>query len=114
MIEQQASARKLRDLLGDPEEIMDRDGFYPAERRAMNLDSHMTFWRHPVLRELHDGKQRKRFAALLAMQPVDPAAMCSECLAPALWHEYGLSLCLFRPAPAPDTTAAKIAALMPG
>jgi hypothetical protein len=80
----------------------------------MNLTSHMTFWRHPMQRELHDSKQRKRFKALLAMRPSEPAGMCSECEGPSQWHGYALSLCLLRPAPPPGSTEEKIAALMPG
>jgi hypothetical protein len=114
MVEQRTEAQELREKLGNPEEVIDRNGFYPAERRTMNLGSHMTFWRHPALRELHNSKQRNRFTKLLAMRPVEPAAMCSECEAPSQWHEYALWLCLFRPAPEPGSTAEKIATLMPG
>lgn len=112
--ERQAAAQELRGKLGDPEEVIDRSGHFPAERRGMALSSHMTFWRHPMLRELHSSKQRKRFNALLAMRPPEPSGMCSECEAPSQWHEYALSLCLFRPDPPPGSTAAAIADLMPG
>jgi hypothetical protein len=114
MAKQRAAAQEMHDELGDPEEVVDRNGFLPAQRREMNLSSHMTVWRHPTLRELHESKQRKRFKALLAMRPIGPAGMCSECQAPSRWHEYALSLCLFRGAPAPGSTAERIAALMPG
>jgi hypothetical protein len=114
MAKHRAAAEEVRNKLGDPEEVIDRDGFYPAQRRGVNLSSHMTFWRHPMLRELHNSKQRKRFKALLVMRPIPPIGMCSECQAPAQWHEYGLSLCLFRGAPTPGSIAAQIAALMPG
>ena len=114
LAKQRAAAQEMRDKLRDPEEVIDRDGFYPAQRRDLNLSSHMTFWRHPMLRELHSSKQRQRFKALLAMPPIEPAAMCSECQAPSQWHGYAISLCLFRGAPAPGSTAEKIATLMPG
>ena len=112
--ERRAAAQELRAELGDPEEVIDCCGQRPAQRRDMNLNSHMTFWRHPMLRELHSSKQRNQFKALLAMRPIKPADMCSECQAPSQWHEYALSLCLFRPAPAPGSPAEKIATLMPG
>src|SRR5215218_10177037 len=59
-------------------------------------------------------QQRKRFNALLAMRPIEPAAMCSECQAPTQWHEYAISLCLFRSDPEPGSGAEHIARLMPG
>src|SRR5215475_11508498 len=96
MAKTQAAAQQMREQLGDPEDVIDGNGFYPADRRSMNLSSHMTFFRHPMLREMHSGKQRKRFNALLAVRPIDSAAMCSECQAPSRWHEYAISLCLFR------------------
>jgi hypothetical protein len=114
LAERQEEAKQLRSSLGDPDQIIDATGHYPDERREMNLSSHMTFWRHPALRKLHDSKQRRRFNALLAMRPPATEAMCSECEAPSQWHEYALSLCLFRPAPPADSTAARLAALMPG
>ncbi|GEM_PF-6620424 len=114
MAERRDAANQRRSKLGDPEQIVDSSGYRPAERREMNLSSHMSVWRHPLLGELHNTKQRKRFNALLAMRPPEPGAMCSECQAPSQWHEYALSLRLFRPGPPADSTAAKIAALMPG
>lgn len=114
LAEQRAAAQEMRGKLGDPEEVIDCYGYTPAERRSTNLSSHMTFWRHRALRELHSSKQGKRFKVLLAMRPPAPTDMCSECEAPAQWHEYALSLCLFRSAPAPGSTAEKIASLMPG
>ncbi|MDO3704041.1 hypothetical protein Q3W71_20450 [Micromonospora sp. C28SCA-DRY-2] len=114
MAERQTAARELRSKLGDPEDVIDHDGYYPAERRTSSLSSHMTVWRHPMLRELHKAKQRKRFKTLLAMRPPAPASMCSECQAPSQWHEYALSLCLFRPAPPAGSPAEKLARLLPG
>jgi hypothetical protein len=73
----------MREQLGDPEDVVDRDGFFPAQRREMNLSSHMSFWRHPMLRGLHESKQRKRFNALLAMRPVDSAASRAFANSPA-------------------------------
>jgi hypothetical protein len=109
-----AAVAQMRETLGDPEDVIDRHGFYPADRRRMNLSSHMNFWRHRALRELHSGKQRKRFNVLLAMRPPEPDTMCSECEAPSMWHEFDISLCLFKGAPKPGSTAERIAALMPG
>lgn len=114
MEQQRAVAVTMREQLGDPEDVVDRNGFFPAQRREMNLSSHMSVWRHPMLRGLHESKQRKRFNALLAMRPVNSAAMCSECQAPSHWHSYALSLCLFRGQPEPGSQAETIARLMPG
>jgi hypothetical protein len=114
LAERQATAQQLRNDLGDPDDVVDRHGFLPAERRTWSLSSHMTLWRHPMLRELNRTKQRRRFARLLAMRPPAPSDMCSECEAPSLWHEYALSLCLFRPDPPAGSTAEKLANLMPG
>jgi hypothetical protein len=44
----------------------------------------------------------------------DPATMCSECQAPSEWHEYDLSLQLFRSPPPSGSTAEKLARLLPG
>lgn len=74
----------------------------------------MTFWRHPMLRELNRTKQRRRFKTLLAMRAPASANMCSECEAPSQWHEYALSLCLFRPDPPAGSTAERLANLLPG
>ncbi|GAA2183468.1 hypothetical protein [Micromonospora lupini] len=112
--ERQTATRDLRSKIGDPEDVVDHAGYYPAERRSSSLGSHMTFWRHPTLRELHTARQRKRFTTLLAMRLPAPASMCSECQAPSQWHEYALSLCLFRPDPPAGSTAETIARLMPG
>ncbi len=94
--ERRAAADESRRQLGNPEQVIDRGGYLPAERREMNLRSHMDYWRHPRLREWAK-TQRRRFNALLAMPMPDLAAMCSECEAPAEWHEYDLSLRLFHP-----------------
>lgn len=107
------AADDLGRQLGDPEQVIDRSGFLPAQRREMNLRSHMDCWRHPVLREWAK-TDRRRFNALLKMPMPDPSAMCSECQAPAEWHEYDLSLRLFQPSPASGSTAEKIARLLPG
>jgi hypothetical protein len=48
--ERQDAAKQLRSKLGDPEQIVDSSGYFPAERRDMNLSSHMSFWRHPLRR----------------------------------------------------------------
>jgi hypothetical protein len=104
---------KLRDQLGDPDLIIDDKGYLPAERRERHLREHMLFWRHPVLRAW-SGKQQKRFRALLRMPRPEPAAMCSECQAPREWHEYTLSLCLFRARPEPGSPAERIEGIMPG
>ncbi|MEH1129428.1 hypothetical protein [Micromonospora sp. CPCC 206061] len=108
-----AAAAGLLDQLGDPEQVIDRHGRLPAERREMNLQSHMQYWRHPTLRSWTT-TQRRRFNALLAMPLPDPAAMCSECQAPSAWHDYDISLRLFQPPPAPGTQAGQLAQLIPG
>jgi hypothetical protein len=114
MTERQEAAQRLRAELGDPEQVIDKRGYLPTERRAMHLSEHVTFWRHPLLRELHSSRQRKRFNALLGIRPPAVEAMCSECQAPSQWHEYALSLCLFRGSPEPGSQAATLAALLPG
>lgn len=108
-----AEASKLRDELDDPERIIDRNGYVPAEKREMNLSSHVTFWRYPVLRDPAK-RDRRRFNAVFAMPPVRAEDMCSECQAPAEWHEYDLSLQLFQPPPPSGSQAETIARLMPG
>ncbi|MFC4003699.1 hypothetical protein ACFS2C_10000 [Prauserella oleivorans] len=111
--DRQAAADDLRHQLGDPEQIIDRHGYLPSERREMNLRSHMDCWRHPALCEWAKN-DRRRFSALLAMPIPAPASMCSECEAPAKWHEYDLSLRLFHPPPPPGSTAEHLARLLPG
>ncbi|GAA1578913.1 hypothetical protein GCM10009789_35750 [Kribbella sancticallisti] len=108
-----AVARTLRAELGDPDQVIDRWGTYPAERRVWNLDFHMRCWRYPCLREWADSDKR-RFNALLKMPPPDPAEMCSECQAPTMWHEYDISLSLFQARPEADSKAETIARLLPG
>jgi hypothetical protein len=106
-------AAELAAQVGDPDAISDKDGDLPAERRERHLDEHMRFFRHPLLREWFSGQQR-RFRPLLAMPAPQAADMCSECQAPADWHTYALSLRLWPGTPAPGSTAAKLAALLPG
>jgi hypothetical protein len=107
-----ALAVQLRKQLGDPNLIVDKHGYLPAERRERHLNEHMRSWRHPVLRAWSQD-DRKRFNALLRMPRPEPAAMCSECQAPQQWHEYALSLCLFRGRPEPGSRAERIARIMP-
>lgn len=113
LAESQAKASELRERVGDPEQVVDRHGYLPAERRETNLESHMRYWRHRALREWSKA-DRRRFRALLAMPMPVPAAMCSECEAPAAWHEYDISLRLFHGAPAAGSQAEQLARLLPG
>jgi hypothetical protein len=108
---EQATAA-LAAQVGDPDAVTDEHGDLPAARRKRHLSEHMTFFRHPLLRELCSGQQR-RFRPPLAMPAPQPADMCSECQAPADWHTYALSLRLWPGTPEPGSTAAKIAALLP-
>lgn len=108
-----ASAETLRSVLGDPEWVIDRHGYLPAERRTRNLDLHMEFWRHPQLRKWST-TDRRRFRVLLGMPMPTSGQMCSECQAPADWHDYDLSLRLFHPPPEPGSQAETMARLMPG
>ncbi len=108
----ESAAAFLRDL-GDPERVVDSRGYLPAERRKRNLSSHTDFWRHRLLREWSK-TDRRRFNALLKMPPPRPEDMCSECEAPAEWHEYDISVRLFHPPPAPDSQAERLARLIPG
>jgi hypothetical protein len=73
----------------------------------------MTFFHHQLLREWSSGQPR-RFGQLLAMPPPQAAETCFECHASADWHTYALSLRLWPGTPEPGSTAAKIAALLPG
>ncbi|MBB1152497.1 hypothetical protein [Amycolatopsis dendrobii] len=108
-----SEAEELRKQVGDPEDVLDERGYLPAERRKQHLDEHMRYWRYPALRELRK-RGRRRFTALLNMPVPEVARMCSECQAPAEWHEYDISLCLFRSPPAKGSQAEVIARLMPG
>lgn len=109
--EQEAAALAVQ--IGDPDAITDQHGDLPPTRRERHLDEHMTFFRHPLLREWSSG-QRPRFHQLLSMPAPRPTDMCSECQAPAYWHTYALSLRLWPGTPEPGSTAAKLAALLPG
>jgi hypothetical protein len=48
------------------------------------------------------------------MPAPDAAEMCSECEAPAAWHTWDVSLCLYRGKPEPGSQAETIARLLPG
>jgi hypothetical protein len=111
--ESQAAAAQLLADLGDPEEVIDRHGQVPAERRESNLSSHLRYWRYPVLRDFAE-RDKRRFNAVLKMPPPAPSEMCSECQAPARWHDYDLSLRLFQAQPEPGSKAATLSRLMPG
>jgi Mn-dependent DtxR family transcriptional regulator len=113
MANSQEAADDLRQQVGDAEQVIDHRGYLPAERRELNLSSHMRNWRHPCLREW-EKKDRRRFTALLKMPAPDPSAMCSECQAPTEWHGYDLSLALFRQQPPAGSQAETLARLLPG
>jgi hypothetical protein len=109
--EQEAAVLAVQ--IADPDAITDQHGDLPPVRRERHLDEHMTSFRHPLLREW-SSERRQRFRQLLAMPAPRSADMCSECQAPAHWHTYALSLRLWPGTPEPGSTAAKIAALLPG
>jgi hypothetical protein len=109
----QAAASTLRNKVGEPDDVLDEQGYLPAERRSLNLSSHMRYWRYDALRLLHK-HDRRRFTTLLGMPVPDASDLCSECQAPAQWHEYDLSLCLFKPSPPAGSKAETLARLMPG
>jgi hypothetical protein len=111
--ESRTAVDALRRELSDPDQVLDQHGYLPAERRERNPSSHTAFWRHPRLREWST-RDRRRFTALLKMPVPDPAAMYSECEAPAEWHDYDLSLRLFHPPPPTGSQAETISRLMPG
>jgi hypothetical protein len=113
LIDSRTTIDTLHRELGDPDQVIDRHGYLPAERRERNLSSHIDFWRHPRLREWSKS-DRRRFIALLKMPMPDSVAMCSECEAPFEWHEYDLSLRLFHPRPPAGSQAETISRLMPG
>lgn len=106
-------AATLREQVGEPDTVVDDSGDLPLKRREQNLSEHMTYFRHRLLREWSSG-QRRRFNQLLAMRPPQPADMCSECQAPAEWHEYGLSVRLWVGRPEPGSTAETLSRLLPG
>ncbi|WP_409184911.1 hypothetical protein F9C11_11880 [Amycolatopsis sp. VS8301801F10] len=106
-------AEELRERVGDPEDVLDERGYLPAERRKQHLGEHMRYWRYPMLRELRK-HNRRRFTTLLNMPVPDVERMCSECQAPAEWHEYDISLCLFRSRPAEGSQAETLSRLIPG
>jgi hypothetical protein len=108
--EQKAAA--LASSVGDPDAITDKYGNLPPECRSMNFTS-LFDWRHRRLRALATS-DRRGFQALLAMPAPDKASMCSECQAPADWHTYDISLCLYRGDPPPGSTAERIARAIPG
>jgi hypothetical protein len=108
-----AEAATLREQVGDPDVVTDDRGDLPPARRERHLHEHMAYFRHAMLREWSSG-QRQRFRQLLAMPLPRPADMCSECQAPAAWHNYATSLRLWRGKPEPGSAAARIATLMPG
>jgi hypothetical protein len=105
--EQESASLAAR--VGDPDAVADKLGYLPAERRGWHRSS-LFDWRHRTLRELKGW----RFNAVLAMPAPAKADMCSECEAPADWHTYAVSLCLYRGAPEPGSQAETIARLLPG
>ena len=105
--EQEAASLTAR--VDDPDAVADERGHLPAERRSWHLHS-LFDWRHRTLRELASW----RFNAVLSMPAPAEADICSECEAPANWHTYAVSLCLYRGAPEPGSRAETIARLMPG
>jgi hypothetical protein len=113
LAEHEQEADRLAAKVGDPDEVPDRRGDLPPDRRTWHLSSLMTF-RHSLLRELDEPRQRQRFRTVLAMPAPDAAEMCSECEAPADWHTWDTSLCLYRGTPDPGSQAEAIARLVPG
>ena len=111
--ESQAEAQEFRRQVGNPDDVLDNKGYFPAERRKQHLDAHVRYWRYPMLRELRQ-KDRRQFKTLLEMPVLDATHMCSECQAPTEWHEYDLTLQLFRARPARGSVAEKLSVLMPG
>lgn len=105
-------AARLAAQVGDPDEVPDRPGDLPPDRRTWHLSSLMTF-RHDLLRGLDERRQRQRFRTVLAMPALDAADMCSECEALADWHTWDISLCLYRGKPEPGSQAEAIARLVP-
>ncbi len=106
-------AARLGAQVGDRDEVADRHGDLPPDRPTWHLSGLMTF-RHRLLRELDKPGQRQRFRTILSMPAPDAADMCSECQAPALWHTWDVSLCLYRWKPEPGSQAETIAPLLPG
>ena len=101
---------ELRDVVGDPETVVDRHGWLPSERRELSLSGFSFRRRREVerLREavavlpgtLKETKGREPRAELreqlrraerelnvwLAVERLEPQDMCSECELPLDWH----------------------------
>jgi hypothetical protein len=105
--------KALEPRVGDPDAVPDERGDLPPARRRHNLVSHMVLFRHEALRAWST-EQRHRFRVLLAMPAPEPADMCSECQAPARWHDYAVSLRLSRPETEGGPQAETTAGLGPG
>lgn len=112
----QRDVAALRDLVGDPETVVDKHGYLPADRREI---SHIEFmlWRQREVRRLRESVsnlserlavkgldkaeraelRRKSNAEgseldkLLGVPPQSAADMCSECARPLSWHGYSWS-----------------------
>jgi hypothetical protein len=110
--------RLLEPVVGDPETVIDENGWLPAERReewfsrfARGRQSEVATLRErrrDLTAELKAAKGRetradlrnqlkravKRLEYLEAIPPMTPADICSECPWPEDWHEIGTTLSL--------------------
>lgn len=116
----------LRDAVADPERVVDRDGYLPAERRELSLRLFASR-RQTAVRELRpkilelsvalDSTRGRKERAEARKQLVDAQAllddwllqvpvlsaedMCSECTQPAKWHLTGRVMRIGWQAPCP-------------
>ena len=110
--------KELTPHVGDPEAVVDEEGWLPSERRErylteftakLNAEASGLRERLPALRaELRAtqgrreraaireeiGKGTARLAYLEAVPPITASDMCSECPSPMDWHDTGVTFCL--------------------
>ncbi|MEU9507116.1 hypothetical protein AB0D32_12635 [Micromonospora sp. NPDC048170] len=112
--ETEATIIALMDKVGDPETVVDVNGWLPSHRRELALTDFI-YWRCDEVQRLRGevdrltaevgaadrtqrrelraqaDRVRRRFDALRAMTPLQAKDMCPECFRPAGWH--GWSTC---------------------
>lgn len=110
--------KELIPLVGDPEAVVDEQGWLPSERRErllsefaakLNAEVSGLHERLPVLRadlKVTQGRRERtairgelrkgtaRLAYLEVLPPLTASGMCSECPWPMTWHDISATLCL--------------------
>ena len=107
-----AEVVRLQEAVGDAETVVDKSGWLPQDRRELALTL-FSAHRCVEVRELRErvkeqqatlkgtkgrterapiraalNRDRRRLEFLMAIPPLQPADMCSECVSPARWHGY--------------------------